>query len=222
MAHERLRTFGRTKSRSLKPRQARLMQTLLPQLAPPPGPFDPKALKPDVRAVWLEAGFGAGEHLVGQAARASDALFLGAEPFVNGLAACLAQVDDLRLGNVRLEPGDARALMGRLPDACLDRLIVLFPDPWPKRRHHKRRLVSPAFVAEAARLLKRGGLARLATDWADYANAMLLCFTASPHFRWTAERADDWRAPPADHIATRYEQKRLGDTAPIWLEFERR
>jgi tRNA (guanine-N7-)-methyltransferase len=219
--HPALRTFGRIKSRALKPRQARLMDELLPRLALPDAPIHPRALAADVREVWLEAGFGAGEHLAGQAARRPDTLFLGAEPFVNGLAACLAHIDDLGLANVRIWPGDVRALMAHLPDACLARLYVLFPDPWPKTRHKKRRLVEPGFIAEAARLLRPGGRLRFATDWADYADWTLARFLASPDFRWTAERADDWRNPPADHIPTRYEQKRLGDCAPIWLEFER-
>ena len=216
-----LRTYGRIKSRTLKPRQARLLETLLPRLTLADQPFDPRDLAPGARDVWLEAGFGAGEHMCGQAARRPDTLFLGAEPFVNGQAACLAHIDDMGLANVRLWPGDVRPLMARLPDACLARLYILFPDPWPKSRHRKRRLIAPGFIAEAARLLAPGGRVRFATDWADYADWTLERFLASPAFRWTAERADDWRVPPADHIPTRYEQKRLGDCAPIWLEFER-
>ena len=217
-----LRTFGRLKSRSLKPRQSRLMDELLPKIAAPATPFDPRELAPAAREVWLEAGFGAGEHLAGQALAHPDVLFLGAEPFVNGLGACLAHVDDAKLTNVRLHAGDVRDLMNRLPDASIDRLYILFPDPWPKTRHKKRRLIQPDFVAEAARLLKPGAPLRFATDWADYAEWTLERFLAAPDFRWTAERADDWRKPWADHITTRYEAKRLGDCDPVWLEFERR
>jgi tRNA (guanine-N7-)-methyltransferase len=216
-----LRTYGRVKSRTLKPRQARLMETLLPRLAAPEGPVDPPAIAPDAREVWLEAGFGAGEHLATQARRHPDVLFLGAEPFLNGVAACLAHLDDLALGNVRLLHGDVRDLMARLPDASVDRVYALFPDPWPKARHKKRRLVGPIFIAEAARVMKPGGRLTFATDWADYADWTLQRFAASPAFRWTAERARDWRAPPADHVTTRYELKRLGDCTPIWLVFER-
>jgi tRNA (guanine-N7-)-methyltransferase len=217
----RLRTYGRVKGRALKPRQARLIATLLPTLAIPEGPVDLDALAPGAHGVWLEAGFGGGEHLVGQAARRPEALFLGAEPFLNGVAACLSHIEDRRLTNVRLHAGDVRALMARLPDASLGRIIVLFPDPWPKARHKKRRLIEPAFVAEAARLMEAGGRLRIATDWADYAHWILQRVAASSAFRWTAERASDWREPPRDHISTRYEAKRLGDCAPIWLEFER-
>ena len=216
-----LRTFGRTKARALKPRQARLLKTLLPTLAAPDAPFDPRRLRPDASEVWLEVGFGAGEHLTAQAARRPDVLLLGAEPFQNGLAAALARIEDLKLSNVRLEPGDARGLMMRLPAASLARLFVLFPDPWPKTRHWKRRLIEPGFIAEAGRLLRPGGRLRLATDWADYADWALEHFARSSAFVWTAEQAGDWRCAPADHVSTRYEAKRLGDCSPLWLEFER-
>jgi tRNA (guanine-N7-)-methyltransferase len=216
-----LRTYGRVKSRALKPRQARLMETRLGELAPPAGPIEPQVVMPGARDVWLEAGFGAGEHLAAQAARRPDTLFLGAEPFVNGVAACLAHIEDAALANVRLHHGDVRDLIARLPDNSVGRLYVLFPDPWPKARHHKRRLIEPGFLAEAARVLKPGARLRFATDWADYADWTLERLAASPAFRWTAERAADWRTPGDDHVTTRYEAKRLGDCAPIWLEFER-
>jgi tRNA (guanine-N7-)-methyltransferase len=221
VAHPPLRTFGRTRSRAIKPRQAGLMSTLLPALAVPEGPFDPRDLAPGAAAVWLEIGFGGGEHLAAQAARRPDVLFLGAEPFLNGVASALRHVEAAGLANVRLHAGDARDLMAALPDGCLDRLFVLFPDPWPKARHVKRRLIQPDFIDEAARLLAPGAWLRFATDWADYADQTLALFAASPDFAWTARRPDDWRRPPADHVTTRYEEKRLGDCAPIWLEFVR-
>jgi tRNA (guanine-N7-)-methyltransferase len=214
-----LRTYGRIKSRSLKPRQVRLMDELLPTIAVPTAPFDPRQLM--AGEVWLEAGFGAGEHLTGQAARHPDALLIGAEPFVNGLGACLAHIDGAGLTNVRLHAGDVRTLMTLLPDSSVDRLYILFPDPWPKTRHRKRRLIQPDFIAEAARLMKPGAPLRFATDWADYADWTLERLLASPHFRWTAERADAWRHPWPDHLTTRYETKRLGDCDPVWLEFAR-
>jgi tRNA (guanine-N7-)-methyltransferase len=216
-----LRTYGRIKSRALKPRQARLMESLLPRLALPDGPIEPRALMSSAKQLWLEAGFGAGEHLAQQAARHPDVLFIGAEPFVNGIAACLAHIDDAKLANVRLHHGDIRTVLPRLPAAAVDRFYMLFPDPWPKTRHKKRRLIQPDFIAEAARVLKPGAVLRFATDWADYADWTLERFLAAPAFRWTAERAHDWRSPWVDHVTTRYEAKRLGDTAPIWLEFER-
>ena len=218
-----LRSFGRIRSRTLKPRQASLMETLLPSLRPPAeGPIDPSRLMPGARETWLEIGFGGGEHMAAQAASHPDILLLGAEPYLNGVASALRHVDARGLRNVRIHEGDARDLMSRLPDAGLDRIFVLFPDPWQKARHHKRRLVSPAFAAEAARLLRPGGRLRLATDWADYADQMLKVLLAEPRFDWPAESAADWREAPADHVRTRYEAKKLGDCAPIWLDFVRK
>ena len=199
------------------------METLLPSLRPPTeGPVDPAGLMPAARETWMEVGFGGGEHMAAQAAAHPDVVILGAEPFLNGVASALRHIDEMGLHNVRIHDGDARDLMARLPDACLDRLFVLFPDPWQKARHHKRRLVSPSFADEAARLLRPGGRLRLATDWADYADQMLRVFLAEPRFEWPAECAADWRAAPADHVPTRYEAKRLGDCAPVWLDFIRR
>jgi tRNA (guanine-N7-)-methyltransferase len=219
--HRPLRSFGRIRGRALKPRQADLITSLLPRLAIPPGPLDPRALAPEARETWLEIGFGGGEHLAGQAARNPDVLLLGAEPFVNGLGGALRHIADAGLANVRLHGGDARDLLAALPDDSLSRVFILFPDPWPKTRHQKRRLVQPAFAQEIARVLKAGGTLRIATDWADYADQCLRVITANPGLFWTAERADDWRDPPPDHISTRYELKRLGDCAPIFLEFAR-
>jgi tRNA (guanine-N7-)-methyltransferase len=216
-----LRTFGRIRSRPIKPRQASLMTSLLPSVAVPEGRFDPGALAPEAAEVWLEIGFGGGEHMAAQAARRADALILGAEPFLNGVASALRHIEEAGLTNVRLAAGDARDLMAALPDACIDRTFVLFPDPWPKARHNKRRLIQPPFIAEAARLMKPGGVFRCATDWADYADQVLAMFSRSSDFTWIAECANDWRAPPRDHVTTRYEEKRLGDCAPIWLEFRR-
>ncbi|MBS0333024.1 MAG: tRNA (guanosine(46)-N7)-methyltransferase TrmB [Proteobacteria bacterium] len=216
-----MRSYGRLKTRSIKPRQAALMESLLPSLRPPAGAFDPRALKPDAAEVWLEIGFGGGEHMAGQAARRPDLLILGAEPFQNGVASALRHIDEAGLSNVRVHDGDARELMTRMPDASLDRVFILFPDPWPKARHNKRRLVQAESVVELARLLKPGGRLRFASDWADYVDWSLLRIAANPAFRWTAGRADDWRAPPADHLTTRYEEKRLGDCAPVFLDFTR-
>jgi tRNA (guanine-N7-)-methyltransferase len=224
-AHPPLRSFGRTKSRVIKPRQADLLERLLPRLALPDlaaGPIDPGALMPGAREVWLEIGFGGGEHLAAQAARRPDVLILGAEPFLNGAASALRHIHDRGLENVRLHVGDARDVTAALPDASLDRLIILFPDPWPKARHNKRRLVQAATVAEWGRVLKPGGFLRFATDWADYGEWTLRRFLDSAAFYWTAERADDWRNPPPDHITTRYETKQLGDIAPVFLDFQRR
>jgi tRNA (guanine-N7-)-methyltransferase len=219
--HRPLRSFGRIRGRALKPRQADLITSLLPRLAIPPGPFNPHDLAPQARETWLEIGFGGGEHLAGQATRNPDVLFLGAEPFVNGLGSALRHIAQADLANVRLHAGDARELLAALPDASLARVFILFPDPWPKARHQKRRLIQPAFAQEIARVLRPGGTLRIATDWADYADQCLRVMRAAQGFSWTAQCADDWRKAPEDHISTRYEMKRLGDCAPIFLEFAR-
>jgi tRNA (guanine-N7-)-methyltransferase len=219
--HPLLRTFGRIRSRPIKPRQAALMDTLLPTLRVPAQPFDPLTLKPDAAGVWLEIGFGGGEHMAAQAARRPDLLLIGAEPFQNGVASGLRHIDEAHLTNVRLHDGDARDLLAWLPDESVDRLFVLFPDPWPKARHHKRRIVQADTVAQFARVLKPGGRLRFASDVAHYVDWSLERIAASPAFAWTAERADDWRVPPADHVTTRYEEKRLGDCAPVFLHFRR-
>jgi len=216
-----MRTFGRIKSRPIKPRQAALVETRLPGLRIPAGAVDPRALMPAARETWLEIGFGGGEHMAAQAARAPDVLILGAEPFQNGVASAVRHIDEQNLQNVRLHDDDVRELMSRLPDGCLSRVFVLFPDPWPKTRQQKRRLVQAETVAEFARLLAPGGRLRFASDVASYVDQALGRITANPAFRWTAERADDWRVPPADHITTRYEEKRLGDCAPVFLDFTR-
>lgn len=219
--HGPLRSFGRIKSRPIKARQAALMDSLLPSIAVPDCPFDPLSLMPDARAVWVEIGFGGGEHLAGQAARNPDVLLIGAEPFQNGVASALRHVEEAGAANVRIHAGDGREVLARLPDASVDRLFVLFPDPWQKARHNKRRLVNPEFLKEAHRVLKPGGGFRFATDWADYADWTLERVLASGLFTWPAQRADDWRLAPPDHLTTRYEEKKLGDTAPIFLEFVR-
>ena len=219
--HPPLRSYGRLKSRPIKPRQAALGEARLPELRIPAGPVSPHELMPAARETWLEIGFGGGEHMAAQAARAPDVLILGAEPFLNGVASAVRHIDEQGLTNVRLQDGDVRELIARLPDACLARVFILFPDPWPKARHHKRRLVQPDTVAELARLLRPGGRLRFASDVAHYVDWALEAISASPAFVWTAERPDDWRTPPADHITTRYEEKRLGDCAPVFLDFVR-
>ncbi|THD74439.1 MAG: tRNA (guanosine(46)-N7)-methyltransferase TrmB [Phenylobacterium sp.] len=219
--HRPLRTYGRIKARPIKPRQAALLDSLLPKIRVPAEPFDPKALAPEARAVWLEIGFGGGEHMAAQAGRHPDTLILGAEPFQNGVASALRHIDEQALANVRLQDGDARELLARLPDGSVERVFVLFPDPWPKTRHHKRRLIGPETVAELARVLAPGGRLRFASDWADYVDWALEHIVGNPAFRWAATAAADWRNPPADHVTTRYEEKRLGDCAPVFLDFVR-
>lgn len=223
-----IRSYGRIKARTLKPRQQALIETLLPKIAvPEAGAIDLEALfaaplaGQGVGEAVLEIGFGAGEHLAAQAGARPSARFIGVEPFLNGVGACLARIEALGLANVRLHAGDARDVLARLPTGAIDLVYILFPDPWPKTRHHKRRLIQPAFVADLARIMKPGGELRFATDWAHYADWTLDLLLRAPAFAWTAQAADDWRKPWPGHVPTRYEMKRLGDCAPIWLRFRR-
>ena len=219
------RLYGRRQDKPLKPRQARLMETLLPQIAMPAPEneqIDTKTLFPQSEEIWLEVGFGGGEHLAWQAAQNPSVGFIGAEPFVNGVAKLLALVDDQGLKNVRIHFGDARPMIEALKDRSLSKIFVLHPDPWPKTRHHKRRMISPWFFSEAARLLKPGGILRVASDIPDYVAWTLMHAQNAEQFRWTATRADDWLVRPDDWPQTRYEKKALKEgRKPAYLMFRR-
>ena len=174
-------------------------------------------------AVWLEIGFGGGEHLAALAARLPDYGFIGCEVFENGVVKLLAEVERLGLANLRLLIDDARPLVGALAEACLDRVFILFPDPWPKLRHHKRRLVSTATLDALARAMADGAELRLATDDVDYLRWMLERATAHDAFEWLARRPQDWHERPPDWPLTRYEQKALdAGRRPAFLRFRRR
>jgi tRNA (guanine-N7-)-methyltransferase len=225
-AHPPLRSFGRIKSRAVKPRQAALFDTLLPMVRvpdPKAGPIDPATLMPGAAEVWLEIGFGGGEHMAAQAGRRPDVLVIGCEPFVNGVASALRHVDEGGLKNVRLHPDDGRDVVAALPDASLDRVFILFPDPWQKARHNKRRLMQPVFVAELVRALKPGGRLRFVTDWQDYADQSRALLDATRGLTRVPDAGGDPedRTAPADHVVTRYEEKKLGDCAPVFLDYVR-
>jgi tRNA (guanine-N7-)-methyltransferase len=218
--HPLLRSYGRLKSRPIKPRQAALVETLLPTLRCPQAPFDPAALAPGCAETWLEIGFGGGEHMAAQAARRPEVLILGAEPFQNGVASAVRHIDEQGLRNVRIEDGDARALSARLPDASIARIFVLFPDPWPKARHHKRRLIQPDFVAGLLSRLAPGGYLHCATDWQPYAEQMLAVLSAEPGLTNSAPGyapKPDWRP------LTKFEHRGLKLGHGVWdLLFTRR
>jgi tRNA (guanine-N7-)-methyltransferase len=203
--------FGRRKGHKLRPRQARLFETLLPRVAVDldrPAPPELAALFAEpVTGVHLEIGFGGGEAMLAQAKAARHIGFIGVEPFVNGMAKALAGIDAESLDNVRLHFDDALGLIAWLPDASLDRVDLIHPDPWPKRRHWKRRFVQDRTVSQLARILRRGGEFRFVTDIADYAAWTLQRLLRSPHFDWAAERADDWRNPWPGFTGTRYHAK---------------
>ena len=219
----RLATFARRGGRKLSDRQKHLVDTILPGLAVPPGTagmLHPADLFDDpVGEIWLEIGFGGGEHLLAQAKRHGDVGHIGCEPFIDGVAKVLAGIEEKGLANLRLHHGDARDVMDQFATATIARVFILFPDPWPKTRHHKRRLIQPDFLSDLARILRPGGRVRFATDVRSYADEALVRFLADGSFEWIAETADDWRLAPVDHVTTRYETKQLGDIAPVWFDF---
>lgn len=216
------RLYGRAKGHALSGRQQRLVDEMLPGLSwDDEGPVEPEALLPGFSRHVLEIGFGAAEHLTGQAARAPDTGFLGIEPFLNGVAKALAGIEAHALSNVRVKRADARGEIERMPDASFDRVFLLFPDPWPKKRHAFRRFVQEDTAAQLARILKPGGSLRIATDVRVYADWALPLLLDVPGLSWTAQTADDWRIAPADHITTRYQSKHLGDIDPVFMDFER-
>jgi len=216
-----VRSYGRIKARPLKPSQERALTALAPRFALPDGALAPDALFPLSDARVLEIGFGAGEHLLAQAAAHPAHGFIGVEPFLNGVASCLRDLEAAGLSNVRVHQGDAREVLERCPDGAFTRVYVLFPDPWPKTRHWKRRLIQAGTLAAIARVLAPGGELRFATDWADYAAWTLALLQREPRLEWLAQRAADWREPWPGHTPTRYQQKQLGDCAPVWLRARR-
>lgn len=217
------RLFGRAQGKPLSARQQRLVDDVLPGIdLPGEGVIDASTLNLHCRNQVLEIGFGGGEHLAAQAARNPDTGYIGIEPFLNGVAKALTYREEQGLTNIRLHRGDAREVLPRFADASLDRIFLLFPDPWHKKRHAKRRFVQPETRDHFARILKSGGQLRIATDVKSYADHCMIEMTGDDRFEWVACTADDWRNPPADHIRTRYESKNLGDCAPVFMDFVHR
>jgi tRNA (guanine-N7-)-methyltransferase len=219
--------FGRRKGHKLRRHQADLVDQLLPRLA-----IDPAAPAPQPLAVLfpgevddmrLEIGFGGGEHLLAEAHVHPNTGFIGCEPYLNGLAKILAQLEVAPADNLRLFAGDAAELLAWLPTASLQRIDLIHPDPWPKRRHWKRRFVQQATIAAMARVLKPGGELRFVSDIDDYAAWTLDLFRHAPDFVWSAERADDWRNPWPGFTHTRYGAKAAREgRAATYLIFRRR
>jgi tRNA (guanine-N7-)-methyltransferase len=216
MTQERdLRSFGRRRGRKPSVRQAALWRDALPRHAldiqqPPPSSLV-DLFSPPVAEIWLEIGFGGAEHLLWQARSNPQVGLIGCEPFQDGVVKALAGIEADGLANVRLHADDARPLLRWLPGSSLTRVFILFPDPWPKARHRKRRLVSPATLAELARAMRPGAELRVATDIDDYARCILLAVQQQRSFRWLAEGPRHWRQRPPDWPPTRYEQKALGE-----------
>ncbi len=220
--------YGRRHGHKLRPARRKLVRDLLPRLrvavAEGSAEIDPEALfdgpKDDIH---LEVGFGAGEHLATQAATDPGVGFIGCEPFVNGVAACLAAIEKDNLANVRLFDDDARLLFPALPERCLGRVYVLFSDPWPKKRHNRRRLIGGQTLDQLARLMKPGAELVFASDHMDYVAWTLAHLRRHPAFTWTAARPRDWRQRPPGWVETRYEAKALakGESC-AYLVFRRR
>ncbi|MEI6558557.1 MAG: tRNA (guanine(46)-N(7))-methyltransferase TrmB [Rhodospirillaceae bacterium] len=221
--------YGRRHGRPLRQHRSALMATLLPHVSferPAPGSrLDPATLFPlALHEVWLEVGFGGGEHLAGQAAAHPAVGIIGCEPFVNGVAGLLGHIErDTLTDRVRILADDARFLLDALPEASIGRAFVLFADPWPKTRHRERRFIGPANLERLARVLKDGAELRLASDDPGLVTWMLDHTWHHPAFDWTARSAEDWRQRPEDWPPTRYEQKAiLAGRSPVFLRFIRR
>lgn len=207
--HDVLRSFGRRRGRKLSPRQELLMTSTLPRLALDiSAPANPALLfETEVTSLWLEIGFGGAEHLLWQARANPGIGIIGAEPFEEGVVKALHGINETGARNVRLYADDVRPLLAWLPPASLSRAFVLFPDPWPKKRHAKRRLVSPPMLTALARVIQGGGELRLGTDIASYAGEMLLAVRRQGSFAWQPVGPEDWRSRPDDWPQTRYESK---------------
>jgi len=221
--------YGRLKGKTLKKSQKTYLDEDLARLSPGPVGWDenPGRIPLDLeglfggRPVWLEVGFGGGEHMVHQAAANPDVGIIGAEPYINGVAMLLGKIRRAGVENLAVHPGDVRDLMDVLPDNSISRAFLLYPDPWPKARHHRRRFVTQEHLVPLARVLKPGAIFRVATDIPDYVRQTLEEVPRAG-FEWLAERPSDWRAPWGDWISTRYEQKALREgRVPHYLTFRR-
>lgn len=211
-----LSSFGRNRGRTLSVRQQSLIHNLLPTLA-----FNEVELDRFSRVV-LEIGFGGGEHLSALAKAHPDWLCIGCEPFINGVAKLLVSIEEEGIRNIRIFTDDARKLIDALPDASIHGVYILFPDPWPKAKHNKRRLVNQGTLNRLARIHKAGGSLLLATDHVDYTTWMLEQLRETTHYEWLAEQASDWQNPPAEWVETKYQRKTTAQgRAPSFFQCRR-
>jgi tRNA (guanine-N7-)-methyltransferase len=214
--------YGRRKGPKLSAHQQSLLdRSLLEFELHLKSGVDPRAyFSETIEDVWLEVGFGGGEHLIWQAQHHPKIGLIGAEPYVNGVVKLLSQLEQQSTPNVRIYPGDARDVLEALPDASLGRVFLLFPDPWPKTRHHKRRFIRMETLDQLARVMKPDAELRFASDDAGYVEWTLESLMAHPAFEWTATRASNWHTRPPDWPPTRYETKQLHGK-PVFLKFVR-
>jgi tRNA (guanine-N7-)-methyltransferase len=222
-----LRSFGRRHGRVLRDWEEVVFRDVLPacHLKLPPGEalLQAATLQAGKRDLWMEIGFGGGEHLAAQAKQHPDICFLGCEPFDKGVAKLLRTIQTECLNNIHVFMDDARLLLSRLPDASLGRVFILFPDPWPKARHNKRRLVQPYLLSLLARTIRPGGELRMASDHADYVQWMLEVMQSQEAFEWTARGPEDFLMPPGDWVPTRYQEKTEAQgRKPTFLRYCRR
>ncbi len=203
------RLYGRSQGKPLRGRQQKLVEELLPQIAvPAEGPVTSQLLFGNDRPMHFEIGFGSGEHMADRADMLPDHGFIGAEPFLNGVAGALGHVDDRTLPNIRLHHGDALEVLARIPDGSLSFAYLLHPDPWPKARHAKRRMMNDGPVQMIADKLKTGGEFRFGTDHDVYLrHALMVMRRHSDRFEWLAENPADWQNRPGGWSQTRYEKK---------------
>ena len=221
--------YGRLKGKSLRDSQKRYLDQDLAALSPGAvdwdvnpdrNPLDLSALFED-RDVWLEVGFGGGEHVIHQAAQNPDVGIIGCELYINGVAMLLGKVRKANVDNLRIYLGDVRDMFDVLPDGSISKAFLLYPDPWPKSRHHRRRFVTPEHLEPLARVLKSGAEFRVATDIKDYVRQTLE-EVPKAGFEWLANSANDWRDPWDDWTSTRYEQKALREgRTPHYLTFRK-
>lgn len=216
--------YGRRSGHRLKPSQKTLMEEFLPAITlPENGPLEPQALMPGAQRLVLEVGFGGGENLAARAAREPQTLFIGCEPFINGVVKLAAEVKARHLANVRVHANDARDVIDRLSPASVDAVFVLFPDPWPKTRHHKRRFIGRENLSALARVMRPGATLTVATDIMDYARWTMIEIAAEGHFAFPASASSDWKNRPEGWVETRYEAKAIeAGRKPVYLQFERK
>jgi len=222
--------YGRIKGKALKPAQKRYLDEDLPALElhgvnreenPDRQTVDPKRFFAQPRPLWLEIGFGGGEHLVYQAKRNPEIGIVGCEPYLNGVAMALGKIKAAGVSNLRLYTWDVRDLFDVLPDACLERAFLLYPDPWPKVRHHRRRFVTPDHLLPLARVMVPGGILRVATDIVDYVRQTME-EVPQAGFDCLSPDPEEWHIPWEDWVSTRYEQKALREgRRPHYLTFRR-
>ena len=230
--------YGRRQGRKIRKAKSGLLERFLPEISLNGAEnISQDVFGCPVKEICLEIGFGNGEHIAGQALANRNTGFIGAEVFKNGVANLLTLITGIkengdmpetitllpeRTDNIRIWSDDVRLLFAKIPDGFLNKVFLLFPDPWPKKRHASRRFINPDNLKEIARILKKGGILRVATDHKVYKSWTLRRLHEDPNFRWTAKCSSDWRNPPADWIETKYQRKAVAEgRKPVFLDFER-